>query len=841
MKLEKRLIVLTLFLSIISSFSEAHNEGKKTNKIQLDPINVMIADDTVIYDENLLKSYVNTGSYSYLTKSDIATFRGSSVGDFLSGVPGVIVGNKRNSGALSLNIRGIANENRIPVYVDNGLQSVPSWQGYAGSSSRTYLDPDFISQIEIEKGPSLAADATGAIGGVVRINTLGWKDIISDDKNWGILLRLGTITNTISPPTRYTKGGYQTRYISECISNESGLCQVQTHSPNARYAHSPHLDLNSYNYSVAIANKWKNGDVVFAYAKRKQGNYFVGRHGQTPKIDKIKTEDDYVEINEEYEKIKSSTLYFKKNRSTLYRAGEEALNSSQNNRSYLAKANFYNEHHKFSLSYSRYQSKFGEIMSSILGFRANGALQGEGTEIKVDRYNVNYQYNPSTAYINLNLNAYYTKSDSSNFTPLIEEFGYSLSSRHAHFLISRQKGISFDNTSIIQINDRPLTLKYGVAHSYERIYQPRHAQARVRAKGYPENAIAPLYVRDGKRTETSSFININYSLMDWLKIDTGIRYFYSKTYDYVVREEKNYIKDKITKNAAGRVIYTPVYEKIVHQQAPITNKGFSPIVMLSTDIAKGTTVYAKYAQALRSPSLFQATKGWSMQNTSDNLEQLKPERAKNWEVGISGVYENIGKQDNILGIKLVYFNNAIDDYLTRSFDRNSGKTQTINLKKAKYEGVEFSAYYDMRKFYAKLSGSYYTKTRFCLTPEQRGDRDAQCYNGYVYGSNVNNTIPPKINLYLTLGSRWLDEKLEIGTRYSYYSKRITPVLSDTTSSIDWSPYTLIDLYANYDVSNHLRLTMTVDNLLNRYYLDINNMGLNTAPGRTLHLGLEYKF
>lgn len=131
---------------------------------------------------------------------------------------------------MSINIRGIANENRIPVYVDNGLQSVPSWQGYAGSSSRTYLDPDFISQIEIEKGPSLAADATGAIGGVVRINTLGWKDIISNDKNWGILLRLGTMTNTISPPTYYTKGGYQTRYISECISNESGLCHTNTFS-----------------------------------------------------------------------------------------------------------------------------------------------------------------------------------------------------------------------------------------------------------------------------------------------------------------------------------------------------------------------------------------------------------------------------------------------------------------------------------------------------------------------------------------------------------------------------------------------------------------------------------
>lgn len=169
------------------AFSQANLEKSTINK--LETILVNESEEKNKFDENLIKTYLSSGSYSYLSQSDISTFRGSSVGDFLSGVPGVIVGNKRNSGALSVNIRGIANENRVPVWIDKGLQSVPSYQGYAGSSTRTYLDPDLISQVEIEKGPSLQMDATGATGGVVRVDTLRWQDIIPQGKNWGVRLK----------------------------------------------------------------------------------------------------------------------------------------------------------------------------------------------------------------------------------------------------------------------------------------------------------------------------------------------------------------------------------------------------------------------------------------------------------------------------------------------------------------------------------------------------------------------------------------------------------------------------------------------------------------------------
>ncbi|MGX2949919.1 TonB-dependent receptor domain-containing protein [Ursidibacter sp. B-7004-1] len=835
-----------LYLSIIGAFATYSHNSYATNVRKshaLDEILVQENNRTQA-GHNDLKTYFSPGSYSYLDSSDVQTFRGSSVGDFLSGVPGVIVGNKRNSGALSVNIRGIANENRVPIWVDNGLQSVPSWQGYAGSSTRSYLDPDFISQVEIEKGPSISADATGATGGVVRINTIDHKDVIPEGKHWGFRMKLGSMTNTVSPPAYYTKGGYHTRYISQCVTNDTGLCQVQTHSPNARYSsNAPHL--NSYNYSLAFANKSDNADILLAYAKRKQGNYFVGKKGQTPVIDSIEFEDDEsVEVKEPrvHEDVQIGMVKFKENRSTLYRAGEEALNTSQNNVSYLLKANVYNNYHRLGFAYRHYHSRFGEIMSSILNFRAYGALQGEGTEIKVNSYNLNYQYKPETPYVNLNINTYFTHSDSSNFTPLIEEYGYSLSSRHAHFLISKQKGISIDNTSILQVKNKPLTLKYGIAYNDERINQPKNAQSRVRAKGYPENAIAPLYVRDGKRKEWSSFISANYPIASWLKADIGIRYIDTSIYDHIVRYERVNTGSKRVKNPNGTYSWVDQYKDIIHKQAPIKNKGASPIAMLTFEPNSNIQIYAKYAQAIRSPSLFQSTKGWSMQTTADNLEKLKPERAQNTEVGINLFYENLGNIGNTLGFKLAYFDNKIKNYLTRHFDDN-GAMQTVNIHSTRFKGLESSAYYDTRRFYAKFAATYYTNVAFCLTEKQAKGKQRCSTN--IEESNLNNAVPPRLNLHLTLGSRWLNEKLDLGMRYSYYSKRIVPVLSAdrfrNTSSIDWSAYSLVDLYANYNITQNLKINMTMDNVFNRYYLDNNNMGLNTAPGRTIHLGIDYRF
>ncbi|STO53971.1 putative outer membrane colicin Js receptor [Canicola haemoglobinophilus] len=858
----QKLVVKTFVIaSLVPTIAIAAN--KSTSQLE----EIRVEDLSLSYDNENLKTYIKPGSYSYLSDKDIANLRGSSVGDFLSGVPGVIVGNKRNSGALSINIRGIANEGRVPVIVDNSEQAIPSWQGYAGSSTRTYIDPDLISNVEVEKGVSLESDGTGAIGGVVRMKTIGVKDIIPEGKDWGVRIRLGTMDNTVSPPANYTKGGYHVKYIHSCRKNAAKICEKQTYQPNARYSsHKPQF--NSYNMSLALAKQWQHADVVLAYARKKQGNYFVGRHGKLPEIigheieeeETLNLEGKDIEIalsklgrdsladitNEDkanndldtysspnysriFKNVDVGKIILKDNKSTLYRAGEEALNTSQDNRTYLVKVNFYNQDHRLGLGYNRYHSQFGEIMSSILNFRAFGALQGEGTEVKVDNYTLSYQYNPKSPYINLQLNGYYNKVDSSNFTPFIEEYGYSLDSRHAHFTDYRKKGFSLKNTSIFELNNKPLKLTYSMGYTKETIGMPKDAQARVKAKGYPENAIAPLYVRDGEKDEKNLFVSLNYPVLKKLTVDLGLRYTKSVSKDNKVKKEQ--------------IVGSNPPEYVEQVQKPVKTDGYSPIVMLTYKPIDAIQIYGKYAQAIRSPSLFQSTRGWSMQETSNNLEALRPEKTKSWEVGINAFFENVGHFDNVVGFKLAYFDNFIEDYLARTTNKD-GKAQTSNIASAQFKGVEFAGTFDMKRFYTKLAGSYYTDAKFCLYPHQ-GDLKYGGCDTEVFRSNLNNQIPPKLNLNLTLGSRWLNETLDIGARYSYYSKRLVPVNSAyrfvNTSSIDWNAYSLVDIYVNYQVNKNLKLLFNIDNVFNRYYLDANNMGLNTAPGRTMRFSIDYRF
>ena len=57
-------------------------------------------------------------STAYRGSEQIERFRGTSPGDFLSGIPGVLNGDNRNSGALDVNIRGMQGMDRVPVVID---------------------------------------------------------------------------------------------------------------------------------------------------------------------------------------------------------------------------------------------------------------------------------------------------------------------------------------------------------------------------------------------------------------------------------------------------------------------------------------------------------------------------------------------------------------------------------------------------------------------------------------------------------------------------------------------------------------------------------------------------
>ena len=110
------------------------------------------------------------------------------------------------------------------------------------------------------------------------------------------------------------------------------------------------------------------------------------------------------------------------------------------------------------------------------------------------------------------------------------------------------------------------------------------------------------------------------------------------------------------------------------------------------------------------------------------------------------------------------------------------------------------------------------------------------------------------------GTRWLDNRLTVGTRISYTGKDTVAEGVDvdtqvqTTRQVAGNPK-IIDLYATWQASKNLRLFFNIDNLTNRVYNyplsggtlatgnlgEGNNVNQGTGRGRTIYGGLTLKF
>ncbi|ASP17735.1 hypothetical protein CGZ77_08260 [Neisseria sp. KEM232] len=119
----------------------------------------------------------------YKGKEEVETFKGNTVSDLLSGMVGVYSGDARNSGAIDPNIRGVQGQGRIPVTVDGTEQAITVWRGYAGANNRNYVDPNIISSVYVEKGPSFNRGIKSGIGGSVAMKTIDADDIVPEGQN----------------------------------------------------------------------------------------------------------------------------------------------------------------------------------------------------------------------------------------------------------------------------------------------------------------------------------------------------------------------------------------------------------------------------------------------------------------------------------------------------------------------------------------------------------------------------------------------------------------------------------------------------------------------------------
>jgi hemoglobin/transferrin/lactoferrin receptor protein len=128
-------------------------------------------------------------------------------------------------------------------------------------------------------------------------------------------------------------------------------------------------------------------------------------------------------------------------------------------------------------------------------------------------------------------------------------------------------------------------------------------------------------------------------------------------------------------------------------------------------------------------------------------------------------------------------------------------------------------------------------------------RDAGiCENKSLYADYATNQMPPKYGIDLTLTQKLLDDALTVGGRISYTSSRAVghgdvtgQGMSQFITLVDWQPYTLVDVFAEYKINDTYTASFRVENLTDRFYVDPLSLVLQPGPGRTFYASMTANF
>ncbi|MDW5418348.1 TonB-dependent receptor [Iodobacter sp. CM08] len=829
------------------------------------------------------RPYVKAGSSAHISRENIDRFRGTSAADIFKGTPGVVVGEARNSGAVDVNIRGMQGQGRVPVLIDGSLQASTVYRGYAGIADRSYIDPEMISEINIAKGPNMGAEGAGAIGGLVSMQTLRPEDILKPGERSGFRLHAGLQDNSKEAPSDF-----------------------QTSSRTER---NNLLDPRSGFFSLAYATRQDNFDLVAAISHRNIGNYFAGKNGF----------NSYQKIDEEG-KDNGITQF--------YHAGDEVLNTSNTTDSALLKTIInLSDDQSLELGYRYFKSAYGEIMPSQIWRNTTGVIkQWKPSEVSTDAWTARYKYQPANnPFINLKANLWHTDMQSAarngdifrnpregKPTNWDHECEQCVETLYLAKSQSQRYGADLSNTSNFDSAYGAFSLNYGFSVQKEDIAPADSVKRDQEDVNYNRN------LRSGTRNEESAFLNMQWQPTNWLTLEAGGRYLHYRSQDRNVIAtqlleplgwKRIYLKDD-QDNRIGTVLWhqdqtgqftnatdplkankivlehdkdqdpveissSQIHEAIVddyvyHNQIPGAfsrtdpierdGSGFAPAFGLTFKLSDHISSYLRYTEGMRMPSLYESTVGFSATYSSP----LEPEHSKNWETGISFIKDGVFTAEDKLRLKVAYFNNTTDHYITRV--QISGKLATdqnfsmANIDSYSVSGFELQSSYDRGDFFAELAATLNHKAMICdaktasylHTEAQLASNPSAIPNCSPIGftsSYVSNMIPPKISSNATFGARLLDKKLTLGLRASYVSGPLNTADPDaswqhssgTAVQVKTLPYSLVDLFASYKITDDAHIDMTIDNATDRYYLDPLSLSLMPGPGRTVRLSMGLKF
>ena len=570
------LSVLGLCPSLLAADNaDASAEGAATQTVTLNPITVKGRHkDERGKDRVYTREIVNL----YKGKEDVETFKGNTVSDLFSGLPGVYSGEARNSGALDPNIRGVQGQGRIPVTIDGTEQAITVWRGMFGANNRNYVDPNIISSVYVEKGPSFNREVKSGIGGSVALKTLEADDIVPEGQKYGVEIKAETSNNSIKPRKATYAENMDYRTLENPLNVMGGYWRFYADDSDRltpRFG-GKHKFSEDKAYRIAAATKQENFDAILTYAYRNKGNYFSGKKGaHRYGYYSADNAENLRRLNERGIKELSPEAPII---GLFYTPGGEVANTSLETESWLGKTTFRlpnNQSIKLGLRHTH--STFGEVMPSRI--LSGGGFQGENANsrnkiaewpqawVKQRAYNIDYSWKPEgSRWIDLNASLWATrtrsKTNSSGGVPgdiawtdvgwnaAADDWIQGLRKRpgldeglpntdgrfntrqaQALYATNNRNGFNFSNRMKLRDNLELTVLgdfqneKLATHNEFADLYGNRYKKEFDQNLIYPSSFLDTItYPRNGRRREYNLGFNFRFEPRPWLTLTAGARY-----------------------------------------------------------------------------------------------------------------------------------------------------------------------------------------------------------------------------------------------------------------------------------------------------------------------------
>ncbi|MTC57384.1 MULTISPECIES: TonB-dependent receptor domain-containing protein [Providencia] len=285
------------------------------------------------------------------------------------------------------------------------------------------------------------------------------------------------------------------------------------------------------------------------------------------------------------------------------------------------------------------------------------------------------------------------------------------------------------------------------------------------------------------------------------------------------------------------------------------NSAWSPSIGGSVYLSDNDRVFARYAETVRMPSIFEDTIGFS--GAGDGVirtRSFKPERSHTFEIGYVRNLQSWLNAENAADFRINYYHNIIDN----AFDRD-GNLVFSQMDKHRTAGLEVLARYDNGHFFGDLGIDYRLKNEVCdnasmarLDPLNKFNASVCTEGGFPLGY-LRTQLQPKYSIHTNVGMRFFNESLEVGGRVRYHAKtenkdeanmirRFGPSYAPLNNNpMSWNAVFVTDAYVTYQVNKNLLVELLASNVLNEYYIDPLTRSMMPAPGRSLRLSVTSHF